>query len=238
MKADPLFFSKGCTEYNISHDAGSVDDDCYMSYPDYYNHDTLLNPATADFFSPAIEPPTLGSCYEIYDLQQQLSSGPGCLGLYDDHKYGLNLDRFYNYQAPPQPPKRYKPCYFDDPDQLFAPNIPHPPVRLPKLNVDSRDVEQTRPRPRRVLAQSLAARERGKKITDKTQQLGKLVPGGNKMNTAKMLESAFSYVKFLQSQVHVHQLMSSLNPSKVDACQPRLHNQNSIPFRCELVTDS
>ncbi|KAJ1377906.1 Myc-type, basic helix-loop-helix [Sesbania bispinosa] len=43
-----------------------------------------------------------------------------------------------------------------------------------------------------ISAQSIAARERRRKITEKTQELGKLVPGGPKMNTAEMLHAAAS----------------------------------------------
>ncbi|XP_042030102.1 transcription factor bHLH53-like [Salvia splendens] len=50
-------------------------------------------------------------------------------------------------------------------------------------------------------AQSIAARQRRRRITVKTQELGKLVPGGTKMNTAEMLQSAYKYIKFLQAQV-------------------------------------
>nr|AKN09540.1 basic helix-loop-helix transcription factor [Salvia miltiorrhiza] len=50
-------------------------------------------------------------------------------------------------------------------------------------------------------AQSIAARQRRRKITLKTQELGKLVPGGQRMNTAEMLQSAYNYIKFLQAQV-------------------------------------
>ncbi|KAL1538399.1 hypothetical protein AAHA92_27152 [Salvia divinorum] len=49
-------------------------------------------------------------------------------------------------------------------------------------------------------AQSVAARQRRRRITAKTQELGKLVPGGQKMNTAEMLQSAYKYIKFLQAQ--------------------------------------
>lgn len=59
-------------------------------------------------------------------------------------------------------------------------------------------------------AQSIAARERRRRITEKTQELGKLIPGGNKMNTAEMFQSASNYVKFLQSQVSILQLMASI----------------------------
>ncbi|XVF72326.1 hypothetical protein PTKIN_Ptkin12aG0112100 [Pterospermum kingtungense] len=58
-----------------------------------------------------------------------------------------------------------------------------------------------------VPVQSIAVRERRMKITEKTQQLGKLVPGGNKMNTAEMLQAAFKYIKYLQAQVGILQVM-------------------------------
>lgn len=59
-----------------------------------------------------------------------------------------------------------------------------------------------------ISTQSIAARERRRKITEKTQELGKLVPGGPKMNTAEMLHAAAKYVKYLQSQVGMFQLMN------------------------------
>lgn len=64
---------------------------------------------------------------------------------------------------------------------------------------------------RAVSAQSKAARERRRRITEKTQELGKLVPGGNKMNTAEMLQAAFKYVKFLQAQLGVLQSLKTLH---------------------------
>lgn len=56
-------------------------------------------------------------------------------------------------------------------------------------------------------AQSVAARQRRKKITDKTQELGKLIPGGHKMNTAEMFHAASNYIKYLQAQVGILQFM-------------------------------
>ncbi|KAI3737580.1 hypothetical protein L2E82_27587 [Cichorium intybus] len=67
----------------------------------------------------------------------------------------------------------------------------------------------------KLSAQSMAARVRRRKISEKTLELGKLVPGGHRMNTAEMFQAAFKYVKFLQAQVGVLQLMgSSPEPSK------------------------
>lgn len=61
-----------------------------------------------------------------------------------------------------------------------------------------------------VTAQSRAARQRRKKIAEKTEELGKLVPGGTKMNTAQMFLAASKYVKFLQAQVTMLNLINSL----------------------------
>uniref|UniRef100_A0A7N0TNT6 BHLH domain-containing protein n=1 Tax=Kalanchoe fedtschenkoi TaxID=63787 RepID=A0A7N0TNT6_KALFE len=59
-------------------------------------------------------------------------------------------------------------------------------------------------------AQSIAARQRRRKIADKTQELGKLIPGGHRMNTAEMFQSASMYVKFLQAQIAMLTLTDSL----------------------------
>ncbi|XP_019232689.1 PREDICTED: transcription factor bHLH53-like isoform X2 [Nicotiana attenuata] len=62
---------------------------------------------------------------------------------------------------------------------------------------------------KKMSAQSIAARQRRKKITEKTQELGKLIPGGHRMNTAEMLQATFKYVKFLQAQVGLLEFMGS-----------------------------
>ena len=63
---------------------------------------------------------------------------------------------------------------------------------------------------RSLSAQSLAAKVRRRKISEKTQELGKLIPGGQKMNTAEMFQAAFKYVKFLQTQIGVLKHMALL----------------------------
>ncbi|KAL2331042.1 hypothetical protein Fmac_018623 [Flemingia macrophylla] len=65
-----------------------------------------------------------------------------------------------------------------------------------------------------ISPQSIAARERRRKITEKTQELGKLVPGGPKLNTAEMLHAAAKYVKYLQAQVRMLELVKSLEEDK------------------------
>ncbi|XP_020239949.1 transcription factor bHLH140 [Cajanus cajan] len=55
--------------------------------------------------------------------------------------------------------------------------------------------------------QSVAARERRHRISDRFKILQSMVPGGSKMDTVSMLEEAIQYVKFLKAQIWLHQTM-------------------------------
>ncbi|KAF8410290.1 hypothetical protein HHK36_002816 [Tetracentron sinense] len=63
-------------------------------------------------------------------------------------------------------------------------------------------------------AQSIFARHRRRKNTEKTQVLRKLIPGETKMNTAEMFQAASKYVRYLQAQVRLLELMGSIQESK------------------------
>ncbi|RDX58463.1 Transcription factor bHLH140, partial [Mucuna pruriens] len=55
--------------------------------------------------------------------------------------------------------------------------------------------------------QSVAARERRHRISDRFKILQSMVPGGSKMDTVSMLEGAIHYVEFLKTQIWLHQAL-------------------------------
>ncbi|CAJ1973395.1 unnamed protein product [Sphenostylis stenocarpa] len=78
------------------------------------------------------------------------------------------------------------------------------------------DPESVKPPKRRNVKiskdpQSVAARHRRERISERIRILQRLVPGGTKMDTASMLDEAIHYVKFLKTQVQSLERASANN---------------------------
>ncbi|KAG6395755.1 hypothetical protein SASPL_141879 [Salvia splendens] len=67
--------------------------------------------------------------------------------------------------------------------------------------------------------QTVAARQRRERISERIRVLQKLVPGGGKMDTASMLDEAANYLKSLRSQVRALEALG-----KKSLIDPTVHN--------------
>lgn len=159
-----------------------------------FNHPSLSAPSLL-----SIPPDHCAPCNEL-DLYQFPKRPRSCSDLYLPSDLMLEANS-YNGGSVIVPTTT---ASFQEPRFLSEFVVPPPAVGLPVCNVERKMNGGC------LSAQSVAARERRKRISEKTQELGKLIPGGNKMNTAEMFHAAFKYVKFLQAQVGILALMSSI----------------------------
>ncbi|KAL1833930.1 hypothetical protein ACET3Z_003581 [Daucus carota] len=132
--------------------------------------------------------------------------------------------------------------YFFSPEMTFHDNydmgpllpefvLPELPVPMPAVfneGCNDYEVKKAGNAGGKLSQQSIAARVRRRKITEKTQELGKLIPGGQKMNTAEMFQAASKYIKFMQAQIGLLQLMQEENDEGMQS--PELESLVTSPL--------
>ncbi|XP_023007391.1 transcription factor HEC2-like [Cucurbita maxima] len=103
------------------------------------------------------------------------------------------------------------------------------------IQIDPEEIKAPKRRNVRISKdpQSVAARHRRERISQKIRILQRLVPGGTKMDTASMLDEAVHYVKFLKRQVQTLEQAGFHNTTNNNNC-PNLSYSSALFKACQM----
>ncbi|GLJ32254.1 hypothetical protein SUGI_0649170 [Cryptomeria japonica] len=117
--------------------------------------------------------------------------------------------------------------------QSFSGRVSCPPPPLKPSEAETRHLNQLiplqtcrKPPYASVVPQSVAARQRRSKIREKMCSLEKLIPQGSKLDTARMLDEAIKYLKFLQAQFDVLESMPPVDSEPHLKSNPKIAVDN------------
>ncbi|KAI3466896.1 hypothetical protein Pfo_023559 [Paulownia fortunei] len=178
----------------------------YLSTPPDNNLNSTLTPETFQVLQ-EYEPFHCLKRQKVYDYEQ----------LYSELKHGLTNG------------------LQDYPPEVVIPTLPDFPTAPPVYSGGSCETVTKPPNGGSLSAQSIAARQRRRKITEKTQELGMLIPGGQKMNTAEMFQAAYKYIKYLQGQVGILEFMGSYHQNGDSFQSEELHGLLESPLILEKL---